>query len=198
MKKKRFTVNCCGECPAIAQGIQGFYCTKIMKHVDNVKIIYQECPYIIYSLKTGRRLRDYSIRVYPYDHKRRDKCMKILKEKGYTQSKLAQELGVSQQYISKIFSGRNLSFKAETKIAQYFSMTRDEMFCHGAVFSELYPMRIIELLKSKNQNKEHVEEEIERLSCALPLSIQELLKSKNRNKELIEKEINNIITTKKA
>ncbi|MBD5411189.1 MAG: helix-turn-helix transcriptional regulator [Treponema sp.] len=88
--------------------------------------------------------------------------MKILKQNGYTQSRLAQELGVTQQYISMILSGRKMSLKTETKIAQVFSMSRNDMFC-SFTREELYSMRIKELLKSKSKNKELVEEEIERL-----------------------------------
>lgn len=162
MNKKRFTVNSCGECPAITKGFYGFYCVSILKHIDNVKIIHPECLYTKYDLKTGRIKRNYSLRVYPYNQKRIDKCMKILKQNGYTQSRLAQELGVTQQYISMILSGRKMSLKTETKIAQVFSMSRNDMFC-SFTREELYSMRIKELLKSKSKNKELVEEEIERL-----------------------------------
>lgn len=174
-KKIRFTVGCCGECPAYSYSemFGAGYCDKMRKPVDDAGKIREGCPYLeqrvshkisgyrTYRSRVGKLIVSNLRRPYPYDKERRDRCMKILKEKGYTQSRLAKELGTSQQNISMVLSGRSLSKMFETKIAQHFSMERDDFFIRrtGIELLAMYPDeevddRYIKIIREKISEEE--------------------------------------------
>ena len=60
----------------------------------------------------------------------KNKIEDIRKERGILQDELAKALGVSRQTISSLENGRyNPSILLAYKIAKYFSMTIEEVFC---------------------------------------------------------------------
>ena len=60
----------------------------------------------------------------------KNRIEEIRKEKGIRQEEFAKVLGVSRQTISSLENGRyNPSILLAYKIAKYFGMTIDEVFC---------------------------------------------------------------------
>ena len=60
----------------------------------------------------------------------KNKIEEIRKERGIRQEEFAKALGVSRQTISSLENGRyNPSILLAYKIAKYFSMTIEEVFC---------------------------------------------------------------------
>lgn len=58
-----------------------------------------------------------------------NRLKKYRKSKGYTQVQLAEELGVSKDYISQIERGiKNPGFKLSNKISILLEQTVDEIF----------------------------------------------------------------------
>ena len=60
----------------------------------------------------------------------KNRIEEIRKERGVRQEELAKALGVSRQTISSLENGRyNPSILLAYKIARYFDMTIEEVFC---------------------------------------------------------------------
>ena len=60
----------------------------------------------------------------------KNKIEEIRKEKGIRQEEFAKSMGVSRQTISSLENGRyNPSILLAYKIARYFDMTIEEVFC---------------------------------------------------------------------
>ena len=67
-------------------------------------------------------------RPFPLDTERKARCLSVLRELGITSTELASVLDVGQSYISGLISGRELSVKNETRIAQYLGVPVDYLF----------------------------------------------------------------------
>lgn len=67
-------------------------------------------------------------RPFPVDKDRQERCRKVLDDCGMTITELAMHLGVSRVYVSNILSGRYLTADGETRIAQFFGLTRTQLF----------------------------------------------------------------------
>ena len=67
-------------------------------------------------------------RPFPVDKDRQERCRKVLDDCGMTITELAMHLGVSRVYVSKILSGRNITPDGETRIAQFFGLSRTQLF----------------------------------------------------------------------
>lgn len=67
-------------------------------------------------------------RPFPVDKDRQERCRKVLDDCGMTQSELAFHLGVSKTLVSNVISGKQLSVTTETRIAQFFGLSRTQLF----------------------------------------------------------------------
>jgi putative transcriptional regulator len=56
---------------------------------------------------------------------------KLREERGMTQGKLAQKMGVIRQTISAIENGNNPSVELLKRLATYFGVTTDEVLGHS-------------------------------------------------------------------
>ena len=87
-------------------------------------------------------------RPFPVDPERKERCEAVLRELGITNSELSALLNVDRSYISNIFSGRELSVKNETCIAQYLGVPVDYLFPQRS------PAEIAVLRERENAEKE--------------------------------------------
>jgi transcriptional regulator with XRE-family HTH domain len=88
-------------------------------------------------------LREFSgmgTRPYPLDRERRRRVMIALAEKDLTITALAMALSLPRSYVSEISSGRDLSIKTETRIAEYLGKPADYLF-PKRTFEEIGQMR---------------------------------------------------------
>lgn len=136
--KKRFTVNCCEECPASTPVVYGyFFCLKTNSIINYPEKINKNCPFLVkkrgkYS-KLKKLICDERKEDYLKFLKEREQHIKsILKKHGYTQAKLSKEIGVSQPMVSKVIKGKSLSKRIENKICSALSVKWCEMFKHEA------------------------------------------------------------------
>lgn len=67
-------------------------------------------------------------RPFPVDKDRQERCRKVLDDCGMTITELAMHLGMQKSYVSEVISGRRLSVTTETRIAQFFGLTRTQLF----------------------------------------------------------------------
>ncbi len=67
-------------------------------------------------------------RPFPVDKDRQERCRRVLDDCGMTITELALHLGVSRVYVSNILSGRYLTRDGETRIAQFFGLSRAQLF----------------------------------------------------------------------
>ena len=67
-------------------------------------------------------------RPFPVDKDRQERCRRVLDDCGMTITELAMHLGVSQPLISNVINGRQLSETFETRIAQFFGLSRTQLF----------------------------------------------------------------------
>lgn len=156
-EKKRFTINCCKECPAITPDVHGyFFCIKINSIINDPEKINKNCPFLV--KKKGYRGNYFKLESNPGTQKaylkvlqeREQHIKSILKKHGYTQSKLAKEIGVSQQMVSKVIKGKSLSKRIENKICSALSVEWCEMF-KDEVMIELENKKMFqELIKKYN------------------------------------------------
>lgn len=153
--KKRFTVNCCEECPASTPVVYGyFFCLKTNSIINDPEKINKNCPFLV--KKKGYRGNYSKLEKDPDTQKaylkvlqeREQHIKSILKKHGYTQSKLAKEIGVSQQMLSKVIKGKSLSKRIENKICSALSVEWCEMF-KDEVMIELEDQKMVEELRKK-------------------------------------------------
>lgn len=77
----------------------------------------------------SQRLQDVkNCRPYPRDWRRKQRVMDLLFRHQMTISGLARELRVDQGTLSKVIWGTRKSPVMETRIAEYFSLTREQLF----------------------------------------------------------------------
>lgn len=67
-------------------------------------------------------------RPFPVDKDRQERCRKVLDDCGMTITELAFHLGVSKTLVSNVISGKQLSVTTETRIAQFFGLSRTQLF----------------------------------------------------------------------
>lgn len=66
--------------------------------------------------------------ILPIDTERKRRCMAELARRGLTITKAASLIGVSQQYVSDIISGRKRFRSAEKKLADLLALPVDYLF----------------------------------------------------------------------
>lgn len=156
-EKKRFTINCCKECPAITSEVHGyFFCIKTNSIINDPEKINKKCPFLV--KKKYYRGNYFKLESNPDTQKaylkvlqdREQHIKSILKKHGYTQSKLAKEIGVSQQMVSKVIKGKSLSKRIENKICSALSVEWCEMF-KDEVMLELENQKIFQELRKEIQ-----------------------------------------------
>lgn len=67
-------------------------------------------------------------RPYPKDWERKLRVIGKLYERGVTAQALADSIGVQKSHLSEVIWGTRKSPIMETRIAEYFGMTREELF----------------------------------------------------------------------
>ena len=94
-------------------------------------------------------------RPFPLDKERKQRCKAVLDSNQMTITELAFHLGQPKSVISEIISGRRLTEKGETEIANFFNLPREAMFPLRTA-EQIYYMRVAELeeKKSKEEKKQ--------------------------------------------
>lgn len=67
-------------------------------------------------------------RPFPIDKERQCRCQTVLSQLNMTVTELAQIMGWQKSYMSRLISGRELSVKNETRVANFFGVPVDFMF----------------------------------------------------------------------
>ncbi|MDX8288866.1 helix-turn-helix transcriptional regulator [Metabacillus indicus] len=65
-----------------------------------------------------------------------EKIKKLRKERGLSQTELAERLEISDSYLSKIERGQRISFKVLDRFAEFFGKDRSYFFTNEEEFSD--------------------------------------------------------------
>ncbi|QNG60360.1 helix-turn-helix transcriptional regulator [Bacillus sp. PAMC26568] len=84
-----------------------------------------------------------------------EKIKKLRKERGYSQTDLAERLEISDSYLSKIERGQRISFKMLDRFAEFFGKDRSYFFTNEDEISDFTEVEK-DLLFERNLSPEYL------------------------------------------